>query len=230
MQPQPENLLLGQINQEIQNGPYFQQNFANDGERFVAWYLRRVLLRDAVAARYDITDGANDKQIDAVIVDDEESRVLIIQGKFMGSSQVDGEPLREVLSAWVRLQDLPALQKDCNEKLKVKLEAVRKALDEDYRVDFELLTTGVLTDAAKADVKVFSDKLEESDDFTASLHVVDTEILRTRLAEAEAMELPSLGPCGQYRPGKNVGHKKLVQPKQFSPSCPFVNASSCPAS
>jgi hypothetical protein len=46
------------IKQEIQNGPYYQQNFSNDGERFVAWYLRRVLLRDPVAARDDITDGA----------------------------------------------------------------------------------------------------------------------------------------------------------------------------
>jgi len=192
MQSQSTNLLLDQINQEIKNGPYYQQNFCNDGERFVAWYLRRVLLRDAAEARSDITDGANDKQIDAVIVDDEENRVLVIQGKFIAELQVDGEPLREVLSAWVRLQDLSALQKDCNEKLKVKLEAVRKALEEDYRVDFELITTGVLTDAAKADLKVFSDKLEESDDLTASFHVVDTEILQTRLAEAEAMELPSL--------------------------------------
>ena len=182
MQAQTKNPLLDQINQEIQNGPYYQQNFSNDGERFVAWYLRRVLCRDAVATRDDITDGANDKQIDAVIVDDEESRVIIIQGKFISASQVDGEPLREVLGAWIRLQDLSALQKDCNEKLKVKLEAVRKALDEEYRVDFELITTGTLTDGAKADLKVFADKLEESDDFAASLHVVDTDVLQTRLA------------------------------------------------
>jgi hypothetical protein len=192
MPVQTANVLLDQINQEIQNGPYYQQNFSNDGERFVAWYLRRVLCRDAVAARDDITDGAGDKQIDAVVVDDEESRILIIQGKFIAASLVDGEPLREVLAAWIRLQDLSALQRDCNEKLKVKLEAVRKALDEDYRVDFELITTGVLTDGAKADLKAYSDKFEESEEFTAGLQVVDTEVLQTRLAEAEAMELPSL--------------------------------------
>ena len=58
MQAQTKNLLLDQINQEIQNGTYYQQNFSNDGERFVAWYLRRVLCRDAVATRDDITDGA----------------------------------------------------------------------------------------------------------------------------------------------------------------------------
>ena len=204
MQAQAKNLLLDQINQEIQNGPYYQQNFSNDGERFVAWYLRRVLCRDAVAARDDITDGQNDKQIDAIIIDDEENRVLIIQGKFIAASQVDGEPLREVLGAWLRLQDLPALQKDCNEKLKGKLEAVRKALEEEYRVEFELLTTGMLTDAAKADLKVFADKLEESDDFSASLHVVDTDVLQTRLAEAEALELPSLDHSIAIAPDKTL--------------------------
>ena len=144
--------MLEQIRREIQNDPYYQQNFSNDGERFVAWYLRRVMLRDPIAARDDITDGKDDKQMDAIVIDDEDRRVVILQGKFIGESKVDGEPLREVLSAWVRLQDLPALQKDCNDRLKQKLEAVRRALDDEYRVDFELLTTGVLTNAAQSDL------------------------------------------------------------------------------
>jgi hypothetical protein len=96
------------------------------------------------------------------------------------------------LGAWVRLQDLQSLQKDCNERLKLKLEAVRKALEDEYRVEFELLTTGSLTDGARADLKVFADRLEEFDDFSASLQLVDTEVLETRLSEAEAQELPSL--------------------------------------
>ncbi len=184
--------LLKQIQDEIKANPYYAQNFSNDGERFVAWYLRRVLLRDAVQARDDITDGSNDKWIDAVVVDDDEQRIVIIQGKFINASKVDSGPLEEVLGAWMRLQDLSALQKDCNEKLQRKLEAVRKALDEEYRVDFELLTTGELTDAAKGDLKTFSEKLSESDDFTATLTLVDTELLETRLSEADAHELPSL--------------------------------------
>jgi len=184
--------MLEQIRQEIANDPYYQQNFSNDGERFVAWYLRRVLLRDPISVRDDITDGQNDKQMDAVVVDDDDRRVLIIQGKFVSCAQVDAEPLREVLAAWVRLQDLPSLQQDCNEKLKRKLEAVRNALDDEYRIDFELLTTGVLTEATNADMKAFSERLEDFDDFSAALQVVDTEVLQTRLAEAEALELPSL--------------------------------------
>ena len=65
----------------------------------------------------------------------------------------------------MRLQDLPSLQKDCNEKLRQKLEAVRKALDDEYRIEFELITTGNLTEAARSDLAVFPSKLDESDDF-----------------------------------------------------------------
>ena len=185
-------MLLDQIRREISETAYYQQNFTNDGQRFVAWYLRRVMLRDPIAARDDITDGANDKQIDAIVVDDDERRVVVIQGKFIESASIDGEPLREVLAAWMRLQDLGALQKDCNDRLKQKLEAVRRALEDEYRVDFELLTTGSLTEAAQADLRAYTEKLDESDDFAAGLHLVDTPMLELRLAEAEAQELPSI--------------------------------------
>jgi hypothetical protein len=50
----------------------------------------------------------------------------------------------------------------------------------------------VLTEAAKADFAEFSNRLEESDDFSAGLQLVDSDALATRLAEAEALELPSL--------------------------------------
>jgi hypothetical protein len=157
-----------------------------------------------VATRDDITDGQNDKQIDALIVDEDERRVLIVQGKFITVGQVDGEPLREVLAAWLRLQDLSSLQQDCNEKLKQKLEAVRRALDDEYSVDFELLTTGTLTEAAQADLKAFTEKLEESDDLTANLHLIDAEVLRTRLSEAEAQELPLLEHTVALDPSKTL--------------------------
>src|SRR5438067_1467888 len=117
--------MLDQIKREIAGDPFYRDNFPNDGQRFVAWYLRRVLLREDAAATDDITDGADDKQIDAVIVDDSEQRIIIIQGKFIDTGKVDAEPLREVLGAWMRLQDLAALQKDCNERLKKKIEAIR---------------------------------------------------------------------------------------------------------
>ena len=208
------SMMLQLIQSEIRNDPYYQQNFTNDGERFVAWYLRRVLLRDLLQTRDDITDGQNDKQMDAVVIDDEERRVLIVQGKFLTSTSVDAEPLREVLSAWVRLQDLHALQQDANEKLKKKIEAIRTALDDEYRVDFELLTTGTLTDGAKADLKAFTDKLEDFDEMSANLQLVDTDVLETRLAEAEAQELPTIDHVIKVEPQQTlatqVGNAKTI--------------------
>ena len=50
---------------------YFSQKFSNDGQRFVAWYLRNILFRDMNETKDDVTDGAHDKQIDAIVIDDE---------------------------------------------------------------------------------------------------------------------------------------------------------------
>ena len=196
--------MLDQIQREIAEDPYYQDNFANDGQRFIAWYLRRVLLRDDAQTRDDITDGSNDKEIDAIIVDEEEQRIVVIQGKFIKTGQVDGGPIQEVLTAWLRIQKLDSLQKDCNERLKKKIEAVRTALDEDYRVEFELLTTGTLTQAAQDDLKAFTKQVSEFDDLSASLHLIDTEVLTARLAEAENTVLPSLDHTVTLDPAKTV--------------------------
>ncbi len=36
---------------------YYQQNFPNDGQRFVAWYVRNIHGQDANQTRYCITDA-----------------------------------------------------------------------------------------------------------------------------------------------------------------------------
>src|SRR5690349_13835852 len=140
--------MYDQIKEEIK-AAFFQDNFPNDGQRFVAWYLRNIHLRDMIETKDDITDGADDKQIDAIIIDDEKSTIFVLQGKFIGSKSVDGEPLREVLSSWVQLRDLVRLQEVGNNKLKRKLSEVARALDDEYEIAFELITTGELTKAAR---------------------------------------------------------------------------------
>ena len=141
---------------EIKASPFYQNNFPNDGQRFVAWYLRRILLLDEEATRAAITDGAGDKQIDAIIVEDgEDRRIRVIQGKFVKPELIDAQPLQEVLSAWTRLKDLPQLQVECSGKLAERLEAARVALEDEYEVQFELLTTGSLTPAALQQVTAF---------------------------------------------------------------------------
>lgn len=194
--------IVARIQRDLKQDSYYGQNFANDGERFIAWYLRNVLLRSPIQARDDITDGQDDKQIDAVVVDDDKRQVLIIQGKFFTTTKVDHAPLHEVLAAWLHIQNLPALQESANQRLKVKLEGVSEALQDDYEVVFELLTTGELTDSAKDDLKSFAETLGEFEHPVASLTLVDTPTLQARWDEALSVALPKLKHSLTLEPGR----------------------------
>jgi len=191
------------ISEEIKQD-YYQQNFPNDGQRFVAWYLRNIHLRDMNETLSDITDGANDKQIDAIVVDDDNNTVYVIQGKFIGENTVDAEPLREVLSSWVQLKDLVSLQENCNDRLKRRLSEVSIGLDDDYDVVFELITTGSLTAGAQSDLATFQANLAEADDFPASIHLLDEEELRVRYDMALVGENPSIRHSMDLEDGKYI--------------------------
>lgn len=174
---------------------YFTQRFSNDGQRFVAWYLRNILFRDMNETKDDITDGSGDKQIDAIIIDDDNSLIRIIQGKFIQNGAVDAEPLREVLSSWIQIKDLARLQNVANPKLQRKLSELAAAIDEDYEISFELITTGTLTKSAQADLETFQRqlvKLGENDDFEATIHVIDQEELKRRYEYAIESDNPSI--------------------------------------
>lgn len=80
---------------------YYQATYHNDGQRFIAWYLRNIHNLDICETKDCITDGAGDKQIDAIYIDNTNSTIYIIQGKFYQGASIDAEPLREVLSSWV---------------------------------------------------------------------------------------------------------------------------------
>src|SRR5271156_6295655 len=74
--------LIERIRTDLKADPYYTQNFYNEGQQFLAWYLRNCCLRTPVQAKDDITDGPNDKEFDAIIVDDEKRHIVIIQSKF----------------------------------------------------------------------------------------------------------------------------------------------------
>ncbi len=163
---------------------YYKENYPNDGQRFVAWYLRNIHNLDTFETKDAITDGAGDKQIDAVYIDNQSCTVYIIQGKFYGGDVVNAEPLREVLSSWVQIKDLPRLQEAANNKLQIKISEMASALEEDYEICFELITTATLTDSAKADLEAFQKELAESETLQANLVVVDSEMLQFKYDEA----------------------------------------------
>lgn len=179
------------IKEEISQ-EYYQQNFPNDGQRFVAWYLRNVHLQDTNETKADITDGADDKQIDAVVIDDSSNSIFIIQGKFIGADKVDAEPLREVLSSWIQLKDLVRLQETANNKLKQRLSELAIALDDEYDIHFELLTTATLTPSALKDLATFQKQLADADDLPATIHLVDNDEIQKRYEMALEKEHPVL--------------------------------------
>jgi RNA polymerase-interacting CarD/CdnL/TRCF family regulator len=163
---------------------YYRENYPNDGQRFIAWYLRNIHNLDTIEAKDCITDGADDKQIDAIYIDNESSMIYIIQGKFYSGETVDAEPLREVLSSWIQIKDLVKLQENANEKLKVKINELSTALDDDYEICFELITTAGLTESASSDLKTFQKEISEDDILSANLVLVDNETLKFKYDEA----------------------------------------------
>lgn len=173
------NKIISELGQD-----YYKENFPNDGQRFVAWYLRNIHNLDTFETKDCITDGAGDKQIDAVYIDNQACTIYIIQGKFYGKDTVDAEPLREVLSSWIQIQDLAHLQDAANHNLRVKISEIATALEDDYEVCFELIMTSTLTDAAKHDLEVFQKELADNEAMSANLVVVDNETLKFKYNEA----------------------------------------------
>lgn len=179
------------ILQEIDQ-KYYKDNYANNGQRFIAWYLRNVHNLDEIQTKDCITDGTDDKQIDAVYIDDNASTIYIVQGKFIGSETINAEPLREVLSSWSQLRDLVRLQEAANNKLKQKLSDIADSLQDDYDICFELITTAGLSDAARSDLKAFQETLAKSEDFSASINLIDNEELTRRYNLALDRENPQI--------------------------------------
>lgn len=218
--------MFEKIRDEIKQD-YYAQNFPNDGQRFVAWYLRNVHLRDQNEAKADITDGSDDKQIDAIFVDDNNSTVYVMQGKFVGADTIDAEPLREVLSAWLQLKDLVRLQETGNNKLKMKLAEVAIALEDDYDVMFELLTTGTLTPSAQNDFATYQAQFAKADDLPASIHLVDRDELLRRYDLALERENPTISHTLKLQPGKYLS-MELAGTKVLMASLPLKDCITFP--
>ena len=182
--------MFDKIQHDIQQD-YYQKNFSNDGQRFIAWYLRNIHNLDIIQAKDCITDRANDKQIDAVYINDQEQIIYIIQGKYYSGEYTNATSVREVFGAWGLLQDLQKLQDTANSKLKVKINEVSAALDDGYNICFELVTTSILTEQAYADALAFSKLISDNEDINANFIVVDNELLKSKYEE-------SLGKSNSY--------------------------------
>ncbi len=178
-----EDDIITKINEDIKE-EYYKNKYSNDGQRFVAWYLRNIHNLDVVETKECITDGAGDKQIDAVYIDNQDSIIYIIQGKFYSGETIDAEPLREVLASWVQIKNLQSLQENANDRLKVKINEIAQAIEDDYSICFELITTSTLTESAYNDFLAFQKELNEDENLSANIYLVDRETLQFKYDEA----------------------------------------------
>lgn len=157
---------------------YYQEKYSNDGQRFIAWYLRNIKELDPSDARECITDGANDKQIDAVYICEDEQKIYIIQGKFLQKGKVGTDPLKEIYLAWSQLKDLQNLQENANSKLAGKAGLIFEALNEGYDLCFELIMTSELSkQGAITESERIRQEMADDEKLSATLSVIGAQAL-----------------------------------------------------
>ena len=181
---------------------YYINNYSNDGQRFVAWYLRNIYGLEPFDAKDCITDGSGDKQIDAVYISEQDETVYIIQGKFTRKAKTDSEPVKEIMAAWSQIKNLQRLQDNSNDKLSGKINDISSALDNDYDLCFELVITSTLTQPAEKEAKHFRQELSDSETLTASLVVVDEKTLKARYDASIHQNGPSISYDFPLEPGR----------------------------
>ena len=153
---------------------YYQQNYSNDGQRFVAWYLRNIKELDPSDAGECITDGTNDKQIDAVYICEDEQKIYIIQGKFFQNGKVGIEALNDIYLAWTHLKNLQNVQENANNRLAGKAGAIFDALNQGYDLCFELIITPELSRhvAVTKEAERIRQEMADDEKLSAALSVI----------------------------------------------------------
>lgn len=91
--------------------------------------------------------------------------------------------------------------------MQAKISEIATALEDDYEVCFELITTSELTEAAKADLVAFQEALSDSDTLSANLVLVDNEILQARYDDALNRNRPYINHEFNVEPGKYMEMK-----------------------
>lgn len=175
---------------EIAVQPSFQ-DLPNKGQQFVAWYVHRIHGASPMDAVDALTDGAGDKQIDAVHIDHDMKRVVVVQGKYYEAGSVSGEAVRECLAAIELLQDLVYLQGVANRKLQRKVNAIGEALRNDFDLVAEIVTIGEIAKNAREDAYAFQQILSAKG-LDVEIVLVDGKVLEERYREAAELALPRI--------------------------------------
>jgi hypothetical protein len=119
-------------------------------ELFVLWYLRAFITDDLDDANTAICGGANDKGIDAVLIDDRAKAISIVQGKYRHEIGKHGESRSDVLAFASLAGLLTGDSKPYNSYTRGMAPKAHKLIDEarerlvrqGYRLQLHFVTTG----------------------------------------------------------------------------------------
>lgn len=116
---------------------------------FVHWFLCAFLIEDQEAAARAVTGVSHDKGVDAVLLDDENSKVFILQGKCHLTSKAPQEKRNDVLG-FARIArilrgqkaEYEIYRKDLNEIVAAKLDQARRRLARGYALELYYVSSG----------------------------------------------------------------------------------------
>lgn len=172
---------------EIISNDSSYKNYSNDGQRFVIWYLRTIYGLDSYVAKDCLVDGPHDKQIDAVYIDVDDEVVHIIQGKF-SRNNIKQDAIREVQSAFENFRDFKKLQSSANLELQMTLNDIQEAINKNYSIIFELITTGNGTEGARKESDRLAEIISSNNTFDARFDFIDKNILQVKYNDSIGSE------------------------------------------
>jgi len=166
------------------------------------WYAEHALVLTEQAALEAITyDGANDKGIDLFVVDDENERVVIAQGKYKQKGDYrpkEGELLTLTKSTdW--FEDIEALRKEGRADLVAAAEEYALALAKGYSVEYQYVFMGQATKEL-TDREAMENRQGADSEPLRRITIVDLDLLQS-IHETRDIRVPEA--TLSLAPGKN---------------------------
>ena len=116
----------------------------------------------------------------------------------------------------MQIKNLSHLQENANDVLASKINDISSALDDDYDLCFELVTTSELTKSAQKDYDLFRQELSDSAKLSASLVVVDSHVLESRYNDSIGLSPAVITHSFSLEPGRYTG--RLIVPQKCTSS------------
>ncbi len=182
----PEKILQelsGAINEIHSRFPNLSQD-----DCFVLWFLRAYLTEDESKAANAISGGANDKGVDAILIDDDLKRVFIVQGKYRKSLGEVTEKRNDILAIVDIVKNLSSenaasfadfLKTANGTTSKLLQDAHERIVKRKYKVMLYFATLGNVTQACRDDARI---KLQATKT-QAKYEIIDSKRISTLLRD-----------------------------------------------